>query len=379
MATQQTRNVGLIALPMHGQRKLVEEGYRTRDGHIIEWAGALLANAQLGSVCVVSRPEPWLISNRRRPISPGRIANNTFSNSRRVAALPLSLDRQRWWLSSAKYYRLPKGVDPTTPFICWNPFVFEAPPYSKRGIHSHFDLLDDWTVHYAFENLWPEVRRAYGRAFDTARTVTANSEATLDLAYRYGRSDAKLVLNGCDPDRFSTESNASGGTTIGYVGKIGKRLDLDLIVNTAKSLPSHRFIFAGPILDPGYRKPLSRADNITLLGDVHYDDVPSLLRSFDVGWVPHHTGEGEVGGDVIKIYEYRAAGLPVLSTQIIGANRGLAHVSYLPPHEHADWIANLPANGGRVPRLLTELPSEVSWRSKAITILNMLELEVGHA
>ncbi len=46
--------VALMAFPMHGQHKLSREGYRTRDGHFIEWFGRLLSDS--GSTAVISRP-----------------------------------------------------------------------------------------------------------------------------------------------------------------------------------------------------------------------------------------------------------------------------------------------------------------------------------
>ncbi|MDH3009320.1 glycosyltransferase [Gordonia alkanivorans] len=212
--------------------------------------------------------------------------------------------------------------------------------------------------------------------FDQADFVTANSEATLDLARRYGRSDAVLLLNGCDPERFITESSAAGPITVGYVGKIGKRLDLELISACASANPDVQFIFAGPILDDGYRRPLRELANVRLLGDVHYERVPDLLTSFDVGWVPHNVGEGEVGGDVIKTYEYRAAGLPVLSTPVLGAGRrGLEGVSYLPAGEHSEKIRSWAMSGPRVERVVRDLPREVSWSGKARQILGLLGIE----
>ncbi len=318
------------------------------------------------------------MSLKRQGSGVGHVAPNTVNVTRKVFSPPRSLDRQQWWVDSAKHYALPTGVNPRVPVICWNPFALASTMFGSVTPRCHFDLLDDWSVHYAFKNLWPDVNRAYAKAFDVAQTVTANSESTLELAHKHGRSDAVLILNGCDPERFRTTSRAEGPTTVGYVGKIGKRLNLDLILDVSRTFPEVKFVFAGPILDSEYRKPLSSAENITLLGDVHYERVPELLETFDVGWVPHKTGEGEVGGDVIKIYEYRAAGLPVLSTPIIGAGRrGIAHVAYLPPAEHGTWLREQICAAGRVPRAVSALPPDMSWKGKTEQILEMLGMEVS--
>jgi glycosyltransferase involved in cell wall biosynthesis len=61
--------------------------------------------------------------------------------------------------------------------------------------------------------------------------------------------------------------------------------------------------------------------NVRILGDRHYSLLPSYLQHFDVAWIPHRVGEGETGGDPIKLYEYWAAGCPVVSTPIDGLGR----------------------------------------------------------
>jgi len=260
------------------------------------------------------------------------------------------------------------------PAVIWNPLIgssnlaLEVFNGNRRVV---VDLLDDWSIHYAFQSLRGIIDRSYSEIFDRADAVTANSEGTLALAHRFGRSDCILMPNGVDPGRFSMRSTASGSVTIGYVGKIGNRLDRNLIIRTAQAFPHWRFVFAGPVLDRAYRD-LTQVDNIDFLGDVPYERVPELLESFDIGWVPHAVGEGEVGGDVIKIYEYRAAGLPVLSTPIIGAgSRGLDEVHVLPAEQHVPWLQCRLIDKSRVARVPEIFPPSLTWESKARKLLNL--------
>ncbi|GAB3288147.1 glycosyltransferase family 1 protein [Pseudoclavibacter terrae] len=362
----------LLAFPMHGQHKLSTEGYRTRDGHFIEWFGKKLASQ--GEVAVFSRPEPLPLELKYR-LGDQTVAENTRSYRSTSFRLPNMQDRRKWWVDSLGSYRKP-GAAAGTPVVFWNPFVTIsniAPEIRNLGGPVAFDLLDDWTYHYAFQSISEYVKKAYAASFEIADIVTANSEATLELARQYGRTDAVLVTNGCDPERFSHESKASGRPKVGYVGKIGKRVDLELVTSTALSMPNVDFVFAGPILDAEYREPLRRVPNIELLGDVHYEKVPELLTSFDIGWVPHRVGEGEVGGDVIKTYEYRAAGLKVLTTPVLGASdRGLTSVESLPAANHAAWLKQEFDRAPRVVRDLTPVPVEHTWEQKADFILNAL-------
>lgn len=369
-----TSDEALLAFPMHGQHKFSNEGYRTRDGHLIEWFGRLLS--EKGAVRVVSRPEPKVLAFQR---TYGRdsVARNTLPVNTNTWRVPTSRDRQRWWVDSLDSYK--KAVPAvSTPVITWNPFLAISDVWGRvraSGQPIAFDLLDDWTIHFAFEGIRRQVDRAYRASFDTVDHVFANSEGTLELAHRYGRSDATLLLNGTDPERFATESRATGPLTIGYVGKIGKRVDLDLILAAAKEFPKWQFVFAGPILDAEYREPLSSLSNIKLLGDVHYDLVPQLLTTFDLGWVPHRVGAGEVGGDVIKTYEYRAAGLPVLTTPIAGvSDRGFTEVSVVPAGSQVAWLRDNLTDVTRLPRRPESIAADMTWQNKANHILRSLGL-----
>ena len=361
----------LLAYPMHGQHKLLSEGYRTRDGHLIEWLGSLTSND--GGVAVISRPEPALLPVRT-PAGRG-VAHGTHPVSTRTLRLPNPRSRRRWWVDSASGYPVIPASLADLPALVWNPFTALSggarSPFSGRV--TVFDLLDDWTKHYAFHSIRDDVDRAYRAAFAAATHVTANAEGTAELARRYGRDDVLLLPNGCDPHRFEPHSTAAGRTRVGYVGKIGNRLDLDGILVTAAALPDVEFVFAGPILDRAYRAPLEAAPNITLLGDVHYEDVPALLRSFDVGWVPHNVGDLEVGGDIIKTYEYRAAALPTLSTPVVGAgSRGLDGITALPIGEHAGVLRGWITDGGRVPRRPGIVPEDATWEHKARSVSRLL-------
>lgn len=361
----------VVAFPMHGYHKMISEGFRTRDAHVIEWVARLLPPTQ--HVVVASRPEPWprriLALRGREPSHDGLVPLNAD-----VLALPSLRDRHSWWLSSLRHYR---SIDSfgDVPVIAWNPLLAAAPHVDlfSRSRPVLLDLLDDWTIHPAFASMRPAIDRAYGRFFDNASVVIANSEGTQALAVRYGRSDVRLVSNGVDPDRFDPSSTASGRPTVGYVGKIGSRLDAALIRTTCLALPEVRFVFAGPVLQRGWDRHLKPLPNLEMLGDVHYADLPNLLRSFDVGWVPHAVGPGEVGGDVIKTYEYRAAALPVLATPIIGVReRPIDGVVVADASKHPSLLREWFAGRTRMPRQPVEIPAELTWSHKARLLMALL-------
>lgn len=360
----------ISAFPMHGLGKMLAEGFRTRDAHLIEWF------ARLGNTIEVhSRPDPapltWLGRTRRtEPVPPGVV-----DRGRSVWAVPDPRDRKRWWADSARRYRAPRAG---SPLIFWTPFAPSSPAVreaiTRDGVPNHLDLLDDWSIHHAFAGIRDEVEAAYRNAFELATSVSANSEGTLALAHRFGRSDAVLVPNGVDPERFARASTADGPPTIGYFGKIGRRVDDELVRRVALALPDYRFVFAGPVLDRATRAALDDLPNVEFVGDIPYSRAAETLAGFDVGWVPHGVERGQVGGDAIKIYEYRAAGLPVVTTPIIGVvERPIAGVIVADASAHAAALSNLfRAHHPRAARDPIRLPVEHTWEHKARWMLERL-------
>jgi glycosyltransferase involved in cell wall biosynthesis len=97
------------------------------------------------------------------------------------------------------------------------------------------------------------------------------------------------------------------------------KLDLPLICELARSRPQWSFALVGPIGvgDPRADvSPLRAEPNIHLLGGRSYGDLPAVLRAADVGLIPY--ARNELTGSIfpMKVYEYLAAGLPVVATPL---------------------------------------------------------------
>lgn len=136
---------------------------------------------------------------------------------------------------------------------------------------------------------------------------------------RYGRTDITYLPNGLSLDRFSRptskplEFNSVRRPIIGFLGAMQEKIfDMTLVANMAKSHPEWSVVLVGPI----DKTLLPKIDDapILLAGQVSYDDVPAYLRSFDVGIMPFFGNAYTRAINPLKIYEYLACGLPVVST-----------------------------------------------------------------
>lgn len=98
---------------------------------------------------------------------------------------------------------------------------------------------------------------------------------------------------------------------LGYVGTIGKWFDWDFVFNLALSKPQHCVTLIGPLYSP----PLGKLpDNITILPPCDHKGAILAMQEFSIGLIPFKLTELTASVDPIKYYEYRALGLPVISS-----------------------------------------------------------------
>jgi glycosyltransferase involved in cell wall biosynthesis len=100
---------------------------------------------------------------------------------------------------------------------------------------------------------------------------------------------------------------------------VSTKLDLPLLVELARARPSWSFALVGPVGSGDPRADmslLSAEPNIHLLGARSYRDLPAVLRGADAGLIPY--ARNELTGSIfpMKVYEYLAAGLPVVATAL---------------------------------------------------------------
>jgi glycosyltransferase involved in cell wall biosynthesis len=100
---------------------------------------------------------------------------------------------------------------------------------------------------------------------------------------------------------------------------VATKLDVPLLVELARLRPSWSFALVGPI-GPGDPRTdvstLAAEPNIHLLGRRAYGQLPGVLRAADVGLIPYARNELTESIFPMKVYEYLAAGLPVIATPL---------------------------------------------------------------
>lgn len=100
---------------------------------------------------------------------------------------------------------------------------------------------------------------------------------------------------------------------IGYFGNIERRIDYDLVQELLATNPDKSFVFIGPV-DYYYINEGDHAPNLYLKGPVPYEQMPAVLKGFDVAIIPFKKDDVSSHIFPLKLFEYLGAGRPVVST-----------------------------------------------------------------
>lgn len=173
-----------------------------------------------------------------------------------------------------------------------------------------------------------------------ADLVAASSTTLTARCVDYG-ANALYVPHAVDPDFGAAvdprvqmhDIDALPRPRAGFVGRIGDWIDLELIARAARDLPSWSFPLVGPsIVDTAI---FDDCPNVVLLGRKEYEAVPNYLDRFDVAMIPYRGSANRETRNPLKLYEYLAAGKPVVATEIREAERFADVVSTTAPENFA--------------------------------------------
>ena len=114
---------------------------------------------------------------------------------------------------------------------------------------------------------------------------------------------------------------------IGYIGAINDWFDVELVTRLAESHPEYSVLIVGPV-NYGLEE-FNRHPNITLTGTKKYEVVPKYLAHMDVCMIPFKINKLTSAVNPIKLYEYLAAGKPVVSTAIPEVRENTSKLVYI--------------------------------------------------
>jgi len=131
-----------------------------------------------------------------------------------------------------------------------------------------------------------------------SNTVTIKNGVPFEKYYKY-----------FDENRF----NNVLAPVIGYSGSIDNRINYDLLKYCIEHIPSATFKLVGRITD-NTANELKKYNNVIFTGALNQHQYAKELNTFHIGIIPFIKNKFTINSNVLKIYDYFAAGLQVITT-----------------------------------------------------------------
>ena len=199
-----------------------------------------------------------------------------------------------------------------------------------------YDITDDWTQFTHFTDRKALLDRTIAedaRLCRKADAVIVCSKSLYESRKALSR-DIHLIPNGVDAAHYRCVLDDHGPLpeacrnwprpVFGYTGSIhADRVDVTLVEAMTVEMKSQNMpgtiVLIGPVMLPAHqRQRLEATGRVIFTGPMAYRDLPQYMRAFDVCIVPHCMTAFVESLNPIKLWEYLAAGKPIVSTDVAG-------------------------------------------------------------
>jgi len=213
--------------------------------------------------------------------------------------------------------------------------------------------------------------------------MVVTTSMALQEAKKPWNPNTVLVPHGVDYEHFSravaedlpepADIAAIPHPRLGFFGLIRDWVNLDMLAEVASRRAGWHFVLIGDADSNVNLGKYAAVPNMHFLGRRPYADLPAYCRAFDVGLIPFKINELTLAVNPIKLREYLAAGLPVVSTPMPEAKlyEHLIHVADSADPSLAAIEACLAENGGSRTQRSAAMKQE-TWPKKVETICDRL-------
>ncbi|GAB3021255.1 glycosyltransferase [Spirosoma pulveris] len=242
-------------------------------------------------------------------------------------SLPVNWMPQPWHDRFMKWNvnRMLRGLRQVMPLIDNQPPLVVNAFNPVWGLPMLKQLNEKATIYYCYDEITAEswiARHGGRRERDYLPKVDAvvTTSVTLRSAKSQLQPNAFCVKNGANYDLFQQARQLAQTTdrsrqTVGYLGTADNRINLDLVEYCLQALPEVTFQFIGRITDPTVTQRLAPYPNVEFIKPVPPAELLPLLARLQVGIIPFACNEHTYTIYPLKINEYLAAGIPVISTR----------------------------------------------------------------
>lgn len=214
------------------------------------------------------------------------------------------------------------GVDPEPVVLASNIYC----PGALSRLRKKLVLYDFNDSPFQFSTSPPWARDYWPRTIRQAEAVFVVSEYYRRQLAR--ETDRPLILlgNGVEMAPFEAPRELPADLAplprplIGYVGLLSHFLDFHVLEALRRNRRGGTVVLIGPgspATDADVRA-LGAREGVAVLGARPYADVPAYMQALDVGLIPFRADDPFVQGiNPNKVYQYLAAGVPVITTPVL--------------------------------------------------------------
>jgi glycosyltransferase involved in cell wall biosynthesis len=258
---------------------------------------------------------------------------------------------------------------------------------------SIYDITDDWTKFSGNQSQLELITEQDATLCQSCDHVIVCSQQLFDdKATLVDPEKLHLIPNGVHVDHYEAVADTSMPVhpvaqkwkkpTFGYTGTIhSDRVDVNLIASVAQAYPSATIAMVGPnLLEQTEQNGLDQFSNVVFTGSQSYADLPDIMRAFDVCMVPHLVTPFTESLNPIKLWEYLAAGKPIVSTNVAGFRDYPDLVSVaVESDDFVSLLAMAPVESPDLPTLRKQAVSQHTWDQRVAAIVALLlESEESH-
>ena len=218
--------------------------------------------------------------------------------------------------------------------VLWSYNAFVPEFFTIPAALKIFDAVDNWSLHASYKREAARLQQNYARIGQSADLIFTVSDGLKNL---FPARKSVWVPNGVDLANFSAQTHIPEDMSrlkrpvIGYVGTVQERLDFTLLQHVCRSHADKSFVFIGPVwggVQSEVNELVSACPNVHFLGRRRYEDVPAYLSAMDAAIIPHRLDAFISSTNPMKMYDYLAAGKPVVTTSGAGTEQfsGVMHV-----------------------------------------------------
>ena len=203
--------------------------------------------------------------------------------------------------------------------------------YLYFGCAGESSIVYECYDEFVFDNSGKRNKRTELLELEMARNTKLNIATAKPLYDKLFAVNSKtmLVSNGAINEVFkqcrdtkypiAPEMDELPSPVIGMMGTLYKGYDFELLDDIINKKKEWSFVFVGEVCENAKDDVdrLSKYSNFHLFGWRSYFELPSFLKGFDVAIIPYLVNDWTNTINPNKIYDYYAAGIPVIATPIV--------------------------------------------------------------